>query len=91
MTNQETQVIKVIEIRACQNGFVISVFRREADVFRDRDASYSIFESYVAIDAVHLSQLVKMLAESKQWNLETVGIPPARGEIKAEAGKERDR
>lgn len=86
----ETQVIKVVEIRACQNGFVVSVFRREANVFTSRDSAYSIFESYVAIDSESLAQLVKGLAESKQWNLEAVGIPPARGEILAEPHKERD-
>lgn len=84
-----TQSIKVLEIRACANGFVLTKFKRETSIFNDRDGTYAIFETYVARDVNELSALVGSIAATEMWNKAVVNIPPARGDIRAPTGKER--
>jgi len=69
--------IRVLELRASCNGWVITLFQREA---ASHVADMAIYRTYVAETGETAAKLVKALLESESWDM-AVGIPPARGKL----------
>lgn len=66
--------IRVLEIRAAQNGWVISAFETEANYRNDMSI---IFTTMVAETAEKVGELVLEMTKSDDWQRDLV-IPPAR-------------
>lgn len=73
-------LLRVIEIRACENGFVVTSFEREGryDQARDRMVLAWPFATHVANKLDDLQALVRQLASDAQWDKRAIEIPPAR-------------
>lgn len=68
--------IRVVEIRAARNGWVITAFEREQD-YGNRIAS--VYVSLVAETPDKAAELCADLMKTDEWEL-AVAIPPARPE-----------
>lgn len=71
------QLIRVLEIRASSNGWVLTAFEREAN-WTAGDAA--IYRSWVAETKETAAKLVSEILGSESWDM-AVFIPPARGTL----------
>lgn len=72
-----TESIRVLELRASSNGWVLTAFAREAAY---RAGDMSIYRTWVAETGETAAKLVKQIIDAESWST-AVDIPPARGSI----------
>lgn len=69
--------IRILELRAARNGWVLTAFEREGDV--RSNYTHSIYCSMVAETPEKAAEIVLDLLKSDDWE-QNVFIPPARPE-----------
>lgn len=73
---ERVQVVRVIEIRATENGWVLTAFEREGRPSNDYDTA--IYRTYAAESIERAAKIASELMKSETWE-RAVEIPPARG------------
>jgi hypothetical protein len=75
MANDKKSV-RVVEIRAAENGWVLTAFEREASPWND-SGSHALYFAMVAESAESAAKQALSLMKSETWD-RAVNIPPAR-------------
>lgn len=72
---QEAKTIRVIEVRAAENGYVITAMEREGRVMNDY--APVVYKSFVAANPRAAGDLIERLCKTEKIE-KHVEIPPAR-------------
>jgi hypothetical protein len=83
MANETKPCVRVLEIRAAENGWVISGFERSQDQWGS-DATLGPYFSMVAETPKRCTEIVGKLLERNDWEKDVM-ILPARRERKVRA------